>query len=178
MENKDSLQTCNRCNCTCPLKDFIVDESNIRARCMTCHINTSQAKKRKQQEINDYIVKKENIINLFNVTDFIYYILLEYKNLNDNLEWQTPFQLKFDIDLDSIYENISTDIIAKEKNIYIADLEIRLTCNLDNKLNNDYPINNDFSSINEINKPSTINMTQEIYETNDDFMDEIEQKHS
>ncbi|CAG8809187.1 33254_t:CDS:1, partial [Racocetra persica] len=85
---------------------------------------SSQAKKRKRQETNDFIAEKENIMNFTDIKDFIYYALLEHKNLDDNLEGQASFQLQFDIDLDSIYENTSTEDIIKEKNSYIADLVI------------------------------------------------------
>ncbi|CAG8450449.1 6248_t:CDS:2 [Cetraspora pellucida] len=98
MESESSSPTCTRCKCIRLLEDFIVK--------------------------NDILAQKENLINLSDVTDFIYYALLKYNSLNDNLEGQARFQLQFYIDLDSIYENIPTDIVLKEKNSYITDLII------------------------------------------------------
>ncbi|CAG8800396.1 16798_t:CDS:1, partial [Racocetra persica] len=90
-----------------------------------CRINTLQAKKKcKRQETNKFIIEKENTINFTNITDYIYYALLEYKNLNDELEEQASFQLHFDINFDSLNKNILTDITIKEKNLHIADLVV------------------------------------------------------
>ncbi|CAG8796137.1 16099_t:CDS:2, partial [Racocetra persica] len=70
--------------------------------------------------------------------------------------------------------------------------EICLACNLE-KLdsNHKYQFNNNDNDnstdtinkppndfINKINKPSVINTAHEIYETSDDFIDEVEQKHA
>ncbi|CAG8792925.1 2009_t:CDS:2, partial [Dentiscutata erythropus] len=121
MDNEGSTKTCTRCQCVRPNTDFIVGESDIRNRCVACRNNTSQAKKHKRQEANNSITEKENAISFINIADHIYYALLEYKNLNDNLEGQTSFQLQFDIDLDSINENIPIEI-TKEKNQHIANL--------------------------------------------------------
>ncbi|CAG8661926.1 4195_t:CDS:1 [Dentiscutata erythropus] len=114
MDNESSTKTCTRCQCVRPNTDFIVGESDIRNRCVSCRSNTSQAKKRKRQEANNSIIEKENAINFNNIANHIYYALLEYKNLNNNLEGHTSFQLQFDIDLYSINENIPIEI-TKEK---------------------------------------------------------------
>ncbi|CAG8501867.1 14968_t:CDS:10 [Cetraspora pellucida] len=107
-----------------PSMNFIVDENDIRTRCVVCCTNTSQAKKRKQEETNNFMGEKENIINFNNVADYIYDSLLEYKNLNDDLERQVHFHLQFDIDLNSIYEHISPVEVTTKDNpyIYVANL--------------------------------------------------------
>lgn len=124
MENKDSSQVCTRCYCSRPIEDFLAGKNDTRTRCRACRDHTSQAKKRKRQEINNYMNEKENTINFTNIIDHIYYELLELKNLNDNLEGQSHFQLQFDVDLDSVYENLSIEVVTKDKNLQIADLII------------------------------------------------------
>ncbi|CAG8759897.1 22167_t:CDS:2 [Dentiscutata erythropus] len=118
----NETKRCTRCNCTKPFSEFIVGENEIRARCRSCC--TAQSKKRKRQEINDEIINKENAVDLANVTDYIYNILLEHKNLNEDFESQIKVQLNFNIILDSIYEEVPVNVIEKDKNLYIASLVI------------------------------------------------------
>ncbi|CAG8589777.1 13617_t:CDS:2, partial [Racocetra persica] len=115
---------CTRCNCTKPYSDFISKKNEIRARCKSCCDNTSQSRKRKRQEMNDQIIEKENTFDLANITDYIYDILLEHTNLNEDFEGQIKFQLKFNINLDSIYEEDPVSVIEKDRHLHIASLII------------------------------------------------------
>ncbi|CAG8814575.1 13912_t:CDS:1, partial [Cetraspora pellucida] len=92
IKNNSLVETkaCTRYNCIKPLADFTVGKVT-HSCCKTCHNNMSQAKKQKRQEIDDCIIEKENMFDFADITDYVYNVLLDSKDLDNDFEGQTRF---------------------------------------------------------------------------------------
>ncbi|CAG8748394.1 14368_t:CDS:1, partial [Cetraspora pellucida] len=108
-----------RCSCLKPLVEFILEDGN-RDHCKNCRSNVSQAKKRKKQEVDNFMNEEESTIDFANITDYVYDILLEYKNINDDFEGTTKFQVKFNINFELICE-VLIDATEQNRNLHISN---------------------------------------------------------
>ncbi|CAG8815014.1 9525_t:CDS:2, partial [Racocetra persica] len=72
----------------------------------------------------------ESTINFANIADYVYDILLEYKNINDDFEGMTKFQVKFNINFELICE-VLIDATEQDRNLHISNSIVNAVSNGD-----------------------------------------------
>ncbi|CAG8828704.1 16121_t:CDS:2, partial [Racocetra persica] len=117
IKNKNPLEetlVCTRCSYLKPLVEFILED----------------AKKRKKQDVDNFTNEEESTIDFANITDYVYDILLEYKNINDDFEGATKFQVKFNINFELICEAL-IDATEQDRNLHISNSIVNAVSNGD-----------------------------------------------